>query len=73
MKKVILIPIIVGGALLITGGVVLGVGLANSSVATETHEFELTEDFTNLEFDLNISDLTLVKSSSGKKLIFQEI
>ena len=75
MKKVILIPIIVGSALLVTGGILLGVGIANSmSVAkSNIREEVLTEDFTNLDFNLDVSDLTFVKTNDGtKKLVFQE-
>ena len=75
MKKVILIPIIVGSALVVTGGILLGVGLANSVSAskTNTREEVLTEDFTNFDFNLDVSDLTFVKTNDGtKKIVFQE-
>ena len=75
MKKVILIPIIVGSALLVTGGILLGVGIANSmsSAKSNIREEVLTEDFTNLDFNLDVSDLTFVKTNDGtKKLVFQE-
>lgn len=75
MKKVILIPIIVGSALLVTGGILLGVGLANSasSGTNVTREELLNEDFNNFDFNLDISDLTFVKTNDGtKKIVFQE-
>ena len=75
MKKIILIPIIIGSALVVTGGVLLGIGLANSMSSTKsnTREEVLTEDFTNFDFDLDVSDLTFVKTNDGtKKIVFQE-
>ena len=75
MKKVILIPIIVGAALVVTGGVLLGVGIANSVTNSASNQREeiLTEDFTNFDFNLDVSDLTFVKTNDGtKKLVFQE-
>ena len=75
MKKVILIPIIVGSALLVTGGIILGVGIANSTKSSNkvVTEYAITEDFNNFNIDLDVSDLELVKTSDGtRKVVFNE-
>ena len=75
MKKAILIPIIVGGSLLIAGFTVLSVGLAYSASDDGiTNTYELTnQDISNFDFDLNVSDLEFFASVDGqKKVVCQE-
>ncbi len=75
MKKVILIPIILGGVLLVVGGVVFAVAIAKNSSSTTVIDktYDLNEDFENIDIKLSISDLSFKASSDGsKKVIVQE-
>ena len=71
MKKVILIPIIVGSALLLTGGIVLAIGVTNSVKASNyvEKEYEVTDAFTNIDINFDITDVKLIKSEDGKTKI----
>lgn len=75
MKKVILIPIIIGSALLLTGGIILAVGITNSTKASSyiEDEHEITDTFTNIDINVDISDVKFVKSEDGKsKIVVKE-
>ncbi len=75
MKKVILIPIIIGSVLLVTGSVLFGVAIANSAKTAkrETKEYVASEAFTNLDLNLSISDLEFkVSEDDSKKLVYDE-
>lgn len=73
MNKIILIPIIIGAALLTAGGVLLGVAVAKgSSPANKVHnEYELTENVNSIDIEASITDIEFVASES-KKLVFEE-
>ena len=67
MKKLLLIPIIVGGAVLITGSIIFGLAFANQSkteLADQT--FDINETITNFDFNLSTADLLFKESDSAK-------
>ena len=75
MKKWIIALIVVGSVATVGGAVVLGLGIANDVNNSKiiVHEHEVTESFSNFNFDLNVSDLTVKASTDGKnKLVFEE-
>ena len=75
MKKVILIPIILGGVLLVAGAALFAIAIAkNSSSATVVDKtYDLNEDFENIDIKVAISDLSFKASSDGsKKVVLQE-
>ena len=74
MDKLILIPIIIGSVLLVTGGIFLGVGIANNkSTQSVTNTYELNDKvFTSLKFDLETADLEFVVSPNGEKKVVCE-
>lgn len=75
MKKWIIALIVVGSVATVGGAVVLGLGIAHDMTTSKivVHEHEVTESFTNFNFDLSVSDLTVKASEDGKnKLVFEE-
>ena len=73
MKKIFLIPIIVGAALLTAGAVVLGVGLATAKgEETITTPYEFNEEITNFDFDLATANLEFKVSEDMKKKVIVE-
>ena len=76
MKKIILLPIILGSALLVTGGVVFTIAIINSTsnsiISTKTKNLE-AETFSKFDIDLETSDVEFKVSSDGsKKVVFSE-
>lgn len=73
MKKAVLIPLIVGASLLVTGSVIFGVAFANQkAIETETITYHLDKQFKNIEAKLNVSDVEF-KISSESKIVFEQI
>lgn len=75
MKKAILIPIIVGGALLVTGSLIFAIALANNSKSSAlvTNEYQIKEDFHNIDVDIDTSNLEFKTSEDGQgKIVFEE-
>ena len=75
MKKVILIPIIAGSALLITGGIIFGLSLKNSLDAnhTITKEFKIEEDVAKFDIDLDTADLEFKAADANEaKVVLEE-
>ena len=74
MKPVILVPIIIGAALLVTGGVVVAIGLANSSnFETVANEYTIEEAFENFDIDLSTANLEFkVQDNTTKKVVCVE-
>lgn len=74
MKPIILLPIILGSALLIAGGVILGVGIASSaSIPPVTKTYDLTDDFNKININTTISEIEFKTSEdANKKVVCQE-
>ena len=74
MKRLVIIPTIVGSTLLLAGGAVFAVGLTSCSKQnTLTHEYALEGEITNIVFDISVSDVTFHASTDGtKKVVFKE-
>ena len=73
MNKAILIPIIIGASLLVTGSVIFGVALANQkAIETETITFSIDKPIKNIDAKLSISDVEF-KISSENKIVFEQI
>ena len=75
MKKLLLIPIILGGVLLVAGGVVFAVALANSNNSANIVDktYDLNDSFSNIDIKLSTADLTFKVASDGnKKVVLQE-
>lgn len=73
MKKVVLIPLIVGASLLVVGSVVFGVAFANQkTIETETVTYSIDKQFKNIEAKLGVSDVEF-KVSSESKIVFEQI
>ena len=73
MNKIILVPIIIGAALLTAGGVLLGVAVVKgSNPSNKVHnEYDLNETINSFDIDTDITDIEFVASDS-KKLVFEE-
>ena len=71
MKKIVLIPIIVGSALLITGGIIFAVGLANAKQnKLVSRDVDLSEYSINgFDFDIDTADVTFKVSTDSNKTI----
>ena len=71
MKKLLLIPIIAGGVLLVVGASIFAVALANnnssSKIVNNTHE--INDSFSNINIDLSTADLTFKVASDGQKKV----
>ena len=74
MKKIILLPIILGSVLLVTGGAIFAVALyKNADNKLETHKYENLETFNNFDVDLTIADFELKASTDDtRKVIVDE-
>ena len=58
MKKIILLPIILGSALLVAGSAVLAIGIANANnVKGVTNTYNVEGDFSNFKINLSIDNL----------------
>ena len=70
MKRVFIIPIIIGGILLVAGSVVFGLAIANRS-QTEAiiNEHPLTEGFNGLNIKTSTSNIVFEVSSDGSKKV----
>lgn len=71
MKKIVLIPIIVGSALLLVGGVLLAIGLSNNQKADmQSHDVELNDKtIEGFDFDLDVSDVTFYATTESSKKV----
>ena len=71
MKKIILLPIILGSALLVAGGVLFAVAIANNvgndKLVDKT--YDLAESFENIDIDLTTADLSFKKATDGNKKV----
>lgn len=74
MKKVILIPIIIGGVLLVAGSAIFAVAISKHSYAKAvTNEYVIEESFNNIDIDVDITDVTFVASQDNScKVVCQE-
>lgn len=75
MKKIILLPIILGSVLLVAGGVLFAVAIANNvgSGKLVDKTYDVTESFENIDVDLTTADLTFKKATDGnKKVVLRE-
>lgn len=67
MNKLVLIPIIIGSALLVTGTVIFTVGAVNSSKNDAiTNTYDINDAFNKFDIDLTTSDLSFEKAIDGK-------
>lgn len=70
MKKIILLPIVIGSVLLITGTVVTVVAVTrmstNSGVAHVQNSYDITEEYTSFNAELATADFEIKISSDGK-------
>ena len=68
MKKIILLPIILGSALLVSGAVLLGIGIANSTktLEREAKTYQDLGSFNNLNIKLSTADLEFYKADDDK-------
>lgn len=69
MKKLIILAIIIGAGLIITGGIILAVALKNQSNKGNesiTNSYEITEAFSDISVDVDISDIYFYSSTDGK-------
>lgn len=74
MNKLVLIPIIIGAALVTAGGIALGVGLATAKTAEQkVNPYQFDEDFNNFNINLDTADFE-IKASEGseKKVVVEE-
>lgn len=73
MKKAVLIPLIIGGALLTTATAIVAIGLINSAndkIITKTHEVSSYDD---IKIDISTADLEFVMSNDSKdKVVVEE-
>ena len=75
MKKAILIPIIIGSILLVTGGVLFAVGYANHTNKNQpvTNEYKIEDSFDSISIDLDVSTFEIVDSTDGtSRVVFEE-
>ena len=72
MKKLLLIPIIIGGVIATAAVAYLTMVLVGASTTkTQTNEYVLTEDFDKFDISLSIADIKFVASDT-KKVVCQE-
>ena len=75
MKKVFLIPIILGSVLLVAGTVVFTIAAINNNSADKVvnKTYDLNDSFNNIDIDLSTADLTFKVASDGnKKVVLQQ-
>ena len=75
MKKVILIPIIIGGTLLIAGSTLFAIGLAKGIGQSKlvTNSYDLNESFSDFDFDVSVSSVKFEATTDGtKKVVCEE-
>ena len=74
MKKVVLVLIITGSALLVTGGAITAIGYAaGQGVKIETQEYENLEAFDNINADLTVAEFEIKPSTDGtRKVVVDE-
>ena len=73
MKPYILVPIIVGSALLLTGGVVLAIGISNQqNLKTVSNTYEITDAFSDIKVDVSSAKVNFyVSEDSSVKVIYE--
>ena len=65
MKKIVLIPLIVGGILAVGGGVLVGCSLGDINAETNTHDLT-GKTFSKFDFNLDTSDVEFISSTESK-------
>ena len=65
MKKIILLPIILGSILLIGGGIVFGMAIANKTNDVITNTYDLTDTYNDFDIKLSTSSLKFEPSTDG--------
>lgn len=70
MKKAVFIPLIIAGALVITGGAITAIAFANGAFQPEagsiTKEYKIEESFKDFDIDCDISNITFKKSEGDE-------
>lgn len=69
MKKFLTIIIIVAVVFLISGGVVFGIGMANSNNELITNAIELTDDFNKIEINLDTANFKIAPTTDSTKKV----
>ena len=75
MKGLIVLPIVLGTMFLIGGGAIVGVALAHNHANSKlvTNEHEISESFTNINFDIETADVEFVVSTDDEtKVVCEE-
>lgn len=74
MKKIILLPIILGSVILIGGAVVFAVGVSRSLKNNDhvTNTYDITDDFTKFNINLSTADLSFEATTDGSKKVVCE-
>ena len=74
MKRLVIIPVIVGSTLLLAGSAIFAIGLTSCSKKdTLTHENALEGDITNIDINVDVSDVIFNATTDGtKKVVFKE-
>ena len=65
MKKIVLIPLIIGGVLAVGGGVLAGCSLGDIKAETNTHDLT-GKTFSKFDFNLETSDVEFISSTESK-------
>ena len=65
MKKIVLIPLIIGGILAVGGGVLTACSLGDLKAVTVTHDLT-GKTFSKFDFNLNTSDVEFISSTESK-------
>ena len=75
IKGLIVLPIVLGTMLLIGGGAIVGVAIAHNHEQTQlvTNEHEISDSFTNINFDVETANIEFVVSTNGEtKVVCEE-
>ncbi len=75
IKGLIVLPIVLGTMLLIGGGAIVGVAIAHNHEQTQlvTNEHEISDSFTNINFDVETANIEFVVSTDGQtKVVCEE-
>lgn len=69
MKKIIILPIILGTLLVVGGAIAIGFAYMNNKDEIEEKTYELTDDFEKFNINLSTADLSFKKSEGGAKRV----
>ena len=75
IKGLIVLPIVLGSMFLIGGGAIVGVAVAHNHTNSKlvTNEYEITDSFTNIKFDVQTANVEFVVSTDGEtKVVCEE-